>query len=489
MMMVSVGDAETGRKLSQRAAERLPDIAAPRNNLAQSYALEGDLDEALRVGQETVERFPNNLHARCNLIEFLFRTGKHAEAEALAAPLRGTLPERGDDWRKLIEMFSYLGDNAAILDQYRLYQDKYGQKEPIDPHTLHLVAVALARSGDEKQARRLWKQALNDMPGLQTARDNLADLDQKPGKRHGAWAFPFQHWVPSKWIERLLKIALRRGEGVFQREARKTVAELPELQAALPILLERGDPPGREFALQIASVVPFEGLRDFVLSPYGTDDDRMRASQFAVEYGLLPRGQPLPMYQGGKQQELLLLNYEINDKRERPRIPKAVQRLYEQSAEAYHSSSYEEALRLAQEALALAPDAPPLMNMVAVSLQALERTDEMEAMMRRTVELHPDYLFARCGMAQLCVKEGKLDEADEWIKPLMERAEFHHSEFAALSAAYIAVLEAKGLIDGALSWLNMWEQMDPDAPQIAALRGRLNLKKGMSRLFGKAEQK
>jgi tetratricopeptide (TPR) repeat protein len=259
----------------------------------------------------------------------------------------------------------------------------------------------------------------------------------------------------------------------MKRRLERFVRETPEFLAVAPILLERGDPYSRQFVLNVASYIPVPGLREFALSSHGSDHDRMEASRYATEQGLLPRGKPVLMYNRGKQQELMLMNYEIHGETQRADMPKPARRLMEQSVAAVRQGNFEEALRLAQEGLKIAPDAAPLMNGVAAALVGLGRMEEMEAVVRRTAELHPDYLFGRCGMARLCIEEGKLDEAQGWLEPLLERPRLHFSEFNAICVAQIELLIARGQMDGARSWLAIWEQADPDAAPIPIYRQKL----------------
>jgi hypothetical protein len=92
------------------------------------------------------------------------------------------------------------------------------------------------------------------------------------------------------------------------------------------------------------------------------------------------------------------------------------------------------------------------------------------------VEKYPDYLFARCAMARLCAGDKQIDQAQEWLKPIMSRQQFHVSEFTAFAIAQIEVLEASGQHDGARQWLQMWEQADPDHPGIPIFKRSLGLK-------------
>jgi tetratricopeptide (TPR) repeat protein len=95
-------------------------------------------------------------------------------------------------------------------------------------------------------------------------------------------------------------------------------------------------------------------------------------------------------------------------------------------------------------------------------LKAQGKTDEAEAMIRRLAEDRPDYLFARTAMANICIDEGELDEAKEWLDPLLTRQHFHISEFRSLAFAQIRYWYAMEQPDGARHWVEMLEQVDPD---------------------------
>jgi len=467
-MLVSLGEVEEGRKLCEKAIEIMPDVAAPYNNLALSYATEGNLTEALRIGQQTYERFPNNVQSRCNLAQYLARTGQQAQARELIASLFQTLPTQGELLAKLIETLSYLGDDAEIVSIYK--RKVTGKLESTLPIIRHLIAVALARTGDRKTAEKLWKAALKDDPDLLIAEDNLADLKNRVGKQNGAWAFPFTHWFPTAWIEKIADFgenihsdqAIRRG---IERIIHSTVG----METALPIILERGDPYGREFVIRLSQIYPVPGLAEFVQSANGTDEDRALASEAAVNHELLPRGTPVKVYERGKQIELLFLNYEVHGEPDRDQFPKHIQRMYKQSTAATSKNNFDEALQLAQDALVLAPNHPVLMNQIALSLIQLGKSEEGEAILRQNAELNPDYLFARCGMANICIREGKLEEAKTWIAPILKRSRFHYSEFKMLARTQFELLMAEGNRNAAQSWLNMLEDTVPDLdplPQI-----------------------
>ena len=106
-------------------------------------------------------------------------------------------------------------------------------------------------------------------------------------------------------------------------------------------------------------------------------------------------------------------------------------------------------------------------------------------MVHQIFERHPDYLFGRIGVAQLALRDGKIEEAEALLKPLLEQRRLHFSEFEALCRAMIELYQAQGDRNAARSWLDLWAATDPDNPDIAALRRRLGAPGERRGLFGR----
>jgi hypothetical protein len=83
-------------------------------------------------------------------------------------------------------------------------------------------------------------------------------------------------------------------DAVVERAARRYVHEHPDIAAVAPALLERGDPQGREFVVNLARLSKSPELmgllKDFALSQDGPDKLRIEAAQLVREVGLLPAG-------------------------------------------------------------------------------------------------------------------------------------------------------------------------------------------------------
>lgn len=479
-MLLMLGHYGEARQLAEQMVDRLPHITVPWNDISLAYAFEGQLDQAIEVAEQVLVRFPDNVSALSNLTQFLVRAGRREEAQNVSERLLVLSPVDGSECFKQIEALTYLGDDAAVTELYeRLEAAGFPSNAPL-VMIYHLAAVAFARLGNLRRAKQLWKSALKLDRDFSPARENLEDLREPIGKRSGAWPFILEQWVGKKLVETvLLAVCESRGERDTKRAIRRVLDQNPSLVAVLPVLLERGDSVGREFALRIAMLAELPVLQDFVVSLYGTDESRLEVAQYLVEVGMLPRGQLVPIYLKGEPRDIRLTSYEITGKAQPSGCSRRVEELYLQSYEALQRGDSHEALRLIETALDRDPDKPTLLNIKMVALDRLGREEEARALLHYTAELHPDYLFARCGMAQLCAREGKVDEAHEWLDPLLERPRFHIAEFRALSQALIFTFLADGDIEAAKTWQAMWSQADEDAPSLRELRRRFQqLKSG-----------
>ncbi len=302
------------QELVQKIQERMPHFVAPLNNLALLQLIHGHVDEAITLEERVLEQDPDNINALSNLIHALVLSGRQEETAPLVQRLRG-LPASGDYLVKKLEGLAWARDDQAIVDAFS-EAEAAGALEgrPSEGIACHHAAVAAARLGDKKQARQLWRRALELSPGPSIARENLADLKNPPGQRQGAWPFSAAEWLPRPWVEQLSsRLPKKKGmsDQQIQRELTRYLEEYPQIVTMVPILLERGDWQARELVsfLTMASDHPAlqAALRDFALGPWGTDEQRMKAAQYCTEHGILRRGQMVRMWHSGEQRELILM--------------------------------------------------------------------------------------------------------------------------------------------------------------------------------------
>src|SRR5207244_3039760 len=131
--------------------------------------------------------------------------------------------------------------------------------------------------------------------------------------------FALENWISRETSLDLLaqaeSLSGRGDEGAVVQTIRRIFDRHPEIPGLIPLLLDHGDPGGREFALRTAaterSPALLEALRDFALGARGPDALRFEAAQVATEARLIAPGRTR-MWLEGEWRELLLLGYEIH---------------------------------------------------------------------------------------------------------------------------------------------------------------------------------
>lgn len=466
-------------QVEEELLRRRPDFAPALNNISQTYFVQGQLKQAIATSERVLTFAPDNFHALSNLTRYLCLSGRMDEARRHAEHLKAIQSDAVDVWIKKAEALTYLGDDQGVLDAFDGAERAERLKPPLgDPVLFHFAAVAALRLGKEDVARRHWQHARKLAPWLQEVQGNLADLRQPIGKRHAPWAFGIRNWITEQAVSDLyaaLKPVTRRGEAAATQAARRYLAQHPEMVPLVPLLLDRGDPQAREFALNLAQMAEtpeiLAALRDFALSQRGPDEMRMQAARAASRAGLLPRG-TVRFWVQGEWREILLMDFEIYSEPESKHSPQ-VEKLMIEGTMAVRRGDAKQAEHLLKQALQIEPDAPDVLNNLAAAYELQGRMQEAERIVHQIYQRHPDYLFARTSLARLNVKAGKLDQAQALLEPLFHRRRLHTSEFAALCTAQIEVLIAKRQLDGARSWLQMFARVDPDNPAVARFRREL----------------
>ncbi len=498
-LRLETGDYQRGRQLAQMLLRRRPDFAPALNNLSLLAAAEGRLDEAIATAQRVLNSEPTNYHALANLVRFLCLSGRSDQASPWAERLKAVETDNSDVWLKQAEGLSFMGDDQGVLDAFHAAERHNRVKQPFDEALLyHFAAVATMRLGRTAEATRLWRRALKAAPGFNLAQANLDDLDRPVGEQHAPWPFTLNEWTTEKTRKEIMAQfsppVPSGGEQVIARAMQRLLRKQPELTGLVPLLLNRGDPPGRELAFNLAltSNAPEmpAALRDFALGQRGPEQFRIKAAQVASRAGLIPQGAARLWIQG-EWSEVMLMDFEINDE---PlfRHSEQVAQLLIDGTRALRAGDSTAAEKYLKQALELEPEAPDLLNNLAIAYELQRRTVEAHDLVREIHARHPDYSFPRISLAQLAMRDGKLDEAKALLDPLLTRQRFHLTEYTQLCRAMVDLMLAQKNREGAQSWINMWASVNPDDPAIPAYRVRIGLaalKSPLSLLKGKRSKR
>ncbi len=492
LTLLDQGKYRQARETAEELLRRHPDFLPALNNIAQSYIAEGNVAQAMAAADRVLSLQPDNFHALANMVQYQFIQGQFGQAQTFADRLQSLQSDAVDVWLRKAEAASYLGDDQAVLDAFSGAERAGHLKPPLgNPLLFHFAAVAVMRLGNPVQARRYWNRAIEIAPGLSIARENVDDLGKPVGERHAPWAFAEGNWISQRAIQDLIaavKHHKKSNDRVVTQAISRFLEHHPEIRALVPVLLDRGDPKARELALQIARIAQtpeqLTALRGFALSQRGPDQMRHEAARIASKAGLIPKG-PVRMWMNGQWQDILLLDYELNDE---PtfRHARPVEQWLEESVEAEQAGDLNRAEDLIRRALGVESDAPDVLNNLATLHELRGRKQEAETLLRQLIDKHPDYSFPRINMARLSMARGDLEQAKALLQPLLTRTRFNISEFGFFCNAQMELLMAKHQADGARQWLEMWSSVDPDHPLIEGWQRRLRGRSPLRRLWERA---
>lgn len=441
--------------LCEELLAKEPDFVSARNNLAVcSYQL-GDAQAALETVEETCRRFPENRFAEALLAELAFLTGDAERANNIASRFVERPAVTQDALIGQLKVLTFLGRDEDVL----LVADVIADVEELDPENegilSHYRAVALCRTGDEKQARADWKKCLSLFPRYPEATDNLASLDSD--SNHSAWGDSIHKWLPQAILEQVLQAESRRLPTGFLKHH-------PATASLIPTMLDRGDPTARELALILAkadeSPEMLTALHNFALSNRGPDSMRLDALQALKEKKKITNG-PVRFFSKGKWTEIKMwvpkITYEAVD------VRPWESELSQNAVTAMHSGDFDTAESIWDEVLERYPENPTATFNRASVWQARDGEEGGRRAKETIRDLHgkePDYLFARVAVANFAMADGNLEEAEQLLKPLMNLEQLHVTEATAIFAAQAQMALKREDLESAESQLQMLEELN-----------------------------
>lgn len=470
-------------KGAERHLQAYPADLRIRNNLAEALALKGDVKQASKIIDETLDLAPDNFFARavrCRLAYFQRDTEKsRADAEKLVK----MQPRQISDLTKAAQSFAFMGDGEGIRWAYEeAEKQNWLNDSPTDAALLtNYFATSLALAGDTKAAKSHWAQAVKLAGKASTAQDNLDDLRQRPGEQWGPAYFDLRDWLSQTQRDDLREIAGANAnlddspqavESPSQL-ARRFLAKHPEVERLIPAMLARGDSGSQRIALIIAKGSQHQDVKaallDYLSGPRGTDEIRYLLLTSLKELGHTFES-PLTMYAKGKVQQIEMLNFEITDE---PTVPEGRSdetcELLEAANDALRVGDGVEAERLLRQVWQIEPDQPDVLNNLAAALQTQNRMEEASLLVDEVIEKHPDYFFGKIAAANRKTIRKQYGEALEILVQLQRRKRLHWTEFFALARSLIYTYVGKREYAAARHWLNMLGQYAPDHPELPSL--------------------
>ena len=178
----------------------------------------------------------------------------------------------------------------------------------------------------------------------------------------------------------------------------------------------------------------------------------------------------------------VLLQFEVyHEPNGSPHTPQ-VQKWVQAGFQALQNENGQEAEVLFKKCLEAGEVAPNILNNLAAAYRFQGREAESEQLAREIYNRWPDYLFGRIAMANMATKEGRFDDADQYLRPMLKQQRFHITEFHAFASAHIELEIKRHRVKSAQSWLDLWKSVAPDHPYLSCLQKQVDALSMVDRL-------
>lgn len=392
------------------------DHPSARNNLALALFISGDLVQARDVIEANWRAYPDNLFALESAVRWRCWVDGLDRCMGFAAPLQHTRPRRVEDAMAQITALRFLGDEKAVQ-----------------------------RAWQSSKNASYWHDAADSF------RKTFVSL-KEPGSELPGSSYM---WFPEPWIKQLTKFIDKNKISTESQWNASCEAEIASCDAHVDYLVravDLGDATTRFLALSVlkqrakrSDPAATAGLETLLTHSNGPDKVRMDTLHWFTEQGLKKRSDPVQIWLSGKLQTIRSYDVCITDEPRPCHLSPEGAAIHEQVLQAVEHHQYQKALILAQTLFKMYPDDPlALSNLAAIKEGLGHSVEEVAALYRRAYELAPDYLFARCGLARCHARKGKLKEAHHLLDGLMEREQFHRTEYRSLLLTQKALASAAG---------------------------------------------
>jgi tetratricopeptide (TPR) repeat protein len=377
------------------------DHPSARNNLALALFLSGDLAQARDTIEANWHGDPANVFALERIVRWRCWAEGLDRCLGFAATLRQTTPRRVEDAIARVAALLFLDDLAAA---------RLAWEDSVDaPYWAHA-------SSEQRTMFDSLGEPATELPGDAAL------------------------WFPGAWMSAMTVLAREPQRDGDQQWQQRWDARLDACDAHADYLrraAELGDAAVRYLAMavlkrrvRLGDAAAISTLRALLRRPCGPDSVRMDLLGWLVEEGLQSRTEPVEVWLTGRLRAIRSFGLNITTEPRPSPYPPHGTALNERMHKAIARGALEDALALAQQLLKTYPAEPSAYANLAAVKEGLEHpAAEVMELYRRAHDLGPDYLFGRCGYARCLVGAGHIEQARVLLDGLLEREEWHRSEY------------------------------------------------------------
>jgi tetratricopeptide (TPR) repeat protein len=387
------------------------------NNLALALFGSGAVAQARAVAEAAWAAQPENLFALERALRWRCWEQGMSQCVGFAATLRAAVPRRAEDANSRIAALRFLGDTDAARAAW-----------------------------EEVQHEAYWDHAAPEQTDL------FDDLDEPDADVPGEHTL----WFPRAWETAMFQLS-RDANASAQSSAVESTwdARLEACDAHADYLrraCELGDVAVRFLALAVlkhrakaGDPASREALVALLVSLRGPDSERMNLLNWLNDEGLRDSALPARIFSAGKVRDTKSFGMHITaEPRPSPFSPEGTE-LAKRMHQAIGRGEIEQAYELALQLRDRHPEqASALANLASLRMTLDKPVAESLRLLREALDLEPDYLFARCTLARYLAGEGQVDEARALLEGLVEREQWHYSEYRSYMLAQRELALAQG---------------------------------------------
>jgi len=448
-----------------RRLEGLDFSSARNNRITCLFHLER-IDEALALALESWRRDDENLYALGWAASLRLYQGDVEGASGLCTRLAMMTARRVDEALPQLIALLLLDQPEAAWEAYQRAVEApwwEGIQELTTTIMTHLGACAAARSGELKQARRLWREIEQATPSFRLAASNrLAAIDAETLLPS---ALEMHNALP---VGRLS--ALRAQVQAHQsKRAEQNLFGISASNAYLRALSINGDGSLRQVVslllmhrLQQHDMMAAEVLRELVRLPIGTKNERFSLLKALREAGQLGEDESIEFWDGDELRAIKLFEMEVHREPTDSGLPDALDDLLDEAHDDYNDFQFNACESKLQSILASFPNHPQTLLMLASIRNMARRRAEAERLLQQAIEANPDYLLARCNLARAFIMRGDLEAASDLLEGHREQHRIHILNLIQLYGTLAMLESARGEDELANSQLNLIESFIED---------------------------
>jgi Flp pilus assembly protein TadD len=169
----------------------------------------------------------------------------------------------------------------------------------------------------------------------------------------------------------------------------------------------------------------------------------------------------------------LLKKFEITDEPEDRRYSPEVQELLGQVGEAMQGKRLDQAEEICRRILEQDPGCGTAYSILAIICSIRGDKVETRRHLEKSLEIDPDYPLVRCNLALLYLDDGKVEEAEKLVVPLLERQKLTQSELIAYNVAMALIQLHRGNLGAVEKAAEFLLEVAPEDPLSQKLKTAL----------------